>query len=586
MTTITGKDAPLETTTGKIEASLQNLGIELSTASELNPVPHCYSAHLRAKGYEVLCTNGKGTSRLSSRASGMAEFVERLATDFFFSDYYLGTVSERTEENKFCYFPDEIWFSGEENETLQGLVSRTSTTAFPLLSPDLLEFYDEEKELTHKSFFDNNFDGERGICTLPFTKIGDKQKVYFPISLLNNLYVSNGMAAGNSNNECQAQALSEIIERHVKNKVIAEGLCLPDVPEKALTPYPHLLEIKSAIEQHAFSVTIHDSSLGGTFPVVCVILVDKETGGTYAAFGANCRFEIAIERTLTELLQGRQLNQLKSFQPPSHSLDLVADPYNLESHFIDSNGLLGWTMFKDVPDFEFSPWSFAGTTAEEKDLLISIIKEQGFALYLREFTHCNFYACRILVPGMSEIYPVDDLVWNNKNKGANLRRSLLQQGNEAEQELLRTIEELEFDDMQLISHIIGVVFDSGSNWETLRIGELKAHLYLALGQAEEALAWCNWVVDYAEINLARKRLFRAVASLLAFSIDGVECQYVKGLHKFFSEKEIDTAKAIISGKITFCGLKFACSWEQISIAHSRLLDLYERLKELKTATQT
>ena len=34
-------------------------------------------------------------------------------------------------------------------------------------------------------------------------------------------------------------------------------------------------------------------------------------------------------------------------------------------------------------------------------------------------------ACRILVPGYSEVYPVEDLIWDNTNKALDYREDIL-----------------------------------------------------------------------------------------------------------------------------------------------------------------
>ncbi|MFT5698969.1 MAG: ribosomal protein S12 methylthiotransferase accessory factor [Desulforhopalus sp.] len=584
-TTIPGKDSPLETTLDLVEKKLQTLGIELSETSHLNPVPHCWSVHLQASSCPALYTNGKGTTKLASIASGMGEFIERLATDFFFSEYFIGENTDKINNHWFTFFPDELWFSPPSPTTaiVDYIHPQTGTR---LLNNSLLGFYDPEGELQLEHLLDNNTDRpHRGVCALPFTHVEDSNLCYFPISLLNNLYVSNGMAAGNSPSECTSQALSEIIERYVKNTVIAEGLSLPLVPDGNLEAFPHLLEIRNNIEKCGFSVAIHDSSLGGQFPVICVTLIDKDNGGAYAAFGANCRFEVAIERTLTELLQGRKLDQLHDFTHPVHNLELVAEPYNLENHFIDSDGLLSWSMFCDEPDFSFSPWSFSGSTKDEEQHLKSLIAGHGFTVYQREYLHCGLYCCRIIIPGMSEIYPVDDLVWNNRNKGAVLRPQILQlpsMKNEQLADLLDLIEHHALDDQHLLSHLIGVRFDKGSNWDTLRIGELKAHIYLALGDYEAAGQWCSWAVDYGELTQPRKRIFQALSTLVQLQNENCDWElYQKGLRRFYTEAEIETAQRTINGTQPFFGLGFSDSWSQLSTEHNKLLTIYNSLKNAK-----
>ena len=83
-------------------------------------------------------------------------------------------------------------------------------------------------------------------------------------------------------------------------------------------------------------------------------------------------------------------------------------------------------MFRDTPDFDFDDWDFEGSSAEEYDRLKEIVRDLGYDAYCAEYLHCGIYTCRIIVPGMSEIYPIDDLVWNNKTTGAALRPQLLQ----------------------------------------------------------------------------------------------------------------------------------------------------------------
>lgn len=584
-TRIPGKDFPLEKTLERAEQSLRILGIEITETSHLNPVPHCWSVHLQATSCPPLYTNGKGTSKLASIASGMGEFIERLATDFFFSQYCLAENSAKTTSEDFIFYPDELCFTPSPSAGgVKNYVHRPTGTQ--LLTPQLFELYDPEGELDPEHLLDNNSDQpDRGIYALPFTHTGDCNPCYFPISLLNNLYVSNGMAAGNSPSECTSQALSEILERYVKNKVITEGLSLPLIPDDSLKRFPHLLKIRNHIEEHGFSVTIRDSSLGGRYPVICVILIDKDSGGVYAAFGANYRFEVAIERTLTELLQGRRLDQLHNFSHPVHNIELVADPYNLESHFIDSNGLLLWSMFCDEPDFPLSPWSFSGSTKDEELQLKNLIVRAGFTIYKREYLHCGLYTCRIIIPGMSEIYPVEDLIWNNSNKGARLRRQILllpKMKSQQLEEVLELLEELEVDDQELVSHLIGVLFDKGSNWDTLRIGELKAHIYLLLKDYENAGQWCNWVARFGEVSNPRKRVFLALTTLLELQCEEINIDdYHNGLRRFYTEPEIETAMRVISGSQSFFGLQFADSWSELSTEHKKLLTLYNRLKRAK-----
>lgn len=62
------------------------------------------------------------------------------------------------------------------------------------------------------------------------------------------------------------------------------------------------------------------------------------------------------------------------------------------------------------------------------------------------------------------------------------------------QELLIELDKQSIDDAIRVREFIGVVVPTQSGWATLRIGELKSMLHLALGELEEALDWANWTL--------------------------------------------------------------------------------------------
>jgi len=568
-TLLPGKDAAVEDTIEMATRLLNQIGFGAEPTGWLNPAPNCWSVHLRSKECKQLYTNGKGTSQQAALASALGEYLERLSTNFFFADYFLDDTDIKSP---FLFFPNEKWFQVGNGDNF--------------LSKNLLQFYNPDHELRPKHLYDHNSNkSDRGICCLPFANVASNKVVYFPVSLLNNLYVSNGMAAGNSKPECYSQALAEIIERYVKNIVISKGIALPDIPADVIRKYPAIYSILTELKKHHLQVMVKDCSLGGKFPVICILLAHPESGGAYAAFGASYRFEIAIERTLTELLQGRQLNQLGSFNPPVHKLSLAADSFNLESHFVNSDGFLSWKMFKNQPDHPFTPWDFSGTSQREYILLRNLIIRCGYQIYAADYNHCGMPACRIIVPGMSEIYPVDDLIWNNKNSCSEIRAQLLSLPNMNSDQLrgfLDSLETLNLSDHCLISDLIGVLFDDDSTWSSLAVGEMKALVYLALKQHDSAREWCNWCYDHGWLPQQRKRIFRLLYTLLGFiSMEGTISNYEKGLKLYFTEEEIYKAEKIIAGQITFPGLVFGDNWQNISINHTNLMKLYRQINEVK-----
>jgi ribosomal protein S12 methylthiotransferase accessory factor len=578
-TQLPGKDASLEQTLSTARALLDRVGFPIDLVSSKNPVRNCWSVHLRSTECPQIYTNGKGGSQLASEASAILEFFERISTNLFFSDYYLGPLG-----SEFIFYPAEKWFPVSD----AAVIPSHHPDGTRLLNDRLCAFYNPEGELVPALLHDNNSEGtDRGIAALPFTQIETNETVYFPVSLLNNLYVSNGMAAGNTVTECRAQALAEIMERSVKNRIIAEGICLPAVPDFVLARYPRIQGDIEELRGHGFPVLVKDASLGGQFPVICVLLINPTDGGCYASFGASCRFEVALERTVTELLQGRGLDQLDVFAHPSSDAAAVADPLNIESHFIDSVGLLSWKMFGDQPDYDFKDWDFKGTTADEYEHLKSLVTQNGFEAYCAEYQQCGIYTCRIIVPGMSEIYPVDELVWSNKVTGASLRPRLLLLNRLSVAELQAFAEELDelgLSDEQPISDAIGVLFAEGTAWHSLRVGELKGMLALAAGDLDEALAWCRWCSTFDFLSAARQTLYRVLCDLIELNRSGeTQEDYLASLRLFYDESVLTDAIELIDGRSSFHGLTFADSWEEISPVHQKFIQMYKRLHPLKLA---
>ncbi|HLO64355.1 MAG TPA: OsmC domain/YcaO domain-containing protein, partial [Azonexus sp.] len=297
-TYIAGKDLPLEQTIANMSGFLAGLGIKIEIASWRNLVPNVWSLHIRDAHSPMCFTNGKGSTKESALASALGEYIERLNCNHFYNDQFWG---EDIGNAPFVHYPEERWFKpGKKDALPKGL-----------LDDYCLEIYNPDGELRASHLYDTNSGNtERGICALPYVRQSDGEVVYFPTNLIDNLFLSNGMSAGNTLPEAQVQCLSEIFERAVKREILEGELALPDVPAEVLAKYPGIVAGIAELEKQGFPVLVKDASLGGQFPVMCVTLMNPRTGGVFASFGAHPSFEVALERSLTELLQGRSFEGL------------------------------------------------------------------------------------------------------------------------------------------------------------------------------------------------------------------------------------------------------------------------------------
>ncbi len=573
-TIIVGKDLPLERTIANMTSILSDVGIKIEVSSWRNIVPNVWSLHIREAASPMCFTNGKGATKESALCSALGEYIERMSCNFFYNDYYFG---EEVANSKFVHYPNEKWFKAGPDDTLpEGLMDERC-----------LQLYNPDSELRASHLIDTNSGlVERGICALPFTRNSDQKTVYFPSNLIENLFVSNGMSAGNNLYEAKVQCLSEIFERAVKRQIIEEEIILPDVPKEILAKYPHILVGIEELEDKGFPVLVKDASLGGKFPVMCVTLMNPKTGGVFASFGAHPSFEVALERSLTELLQGRSFEGLNDVPPPTFDSNALTEPNNFVEHFIDSTGVISWKFFSSKHDYEFSEWDFSGTTEEENERLMNILADLGKEVYVATYNDFGGAACRILVPDYSEIYPADDLIWDNTNQALTFREDILNihaLTDEKLEDLLERLEGPELDPYTVISSLIGIVFDENTVWGKLDIRELKILIHLALEQYEDAQENISDFLNFNDNTVERVLFYRAMNAVLDITIDddlNVD-DYVPNLIRMFGSEVMKNVVGAVTGDVKFPGLtKTSMKLEGLD-KHLRLIESYKKLHKAR-----
>lgn len=582
---ILGKDLPLEQTIANMSGILAGLGMKIEIASWRNIVPNVWSLHIRDAHSPMCFTNGKGATKEGALASALGEFIERLNCNFFYNDQFWG---EDIANADFVHYPDERWFKPGPKDALPA----------EILDEHCLQIYNPDGELRGSHLYDTNSGNTaRGICSLPFVRQSDGEVVYFPSNLIENLYLSNGMSAGNTLAEAQVQCLSEIFERAVKREILEGELALPDVPQEVLAKYPAILAGIQGLEEQGFPVLVKDASLGGEFPVMCVTLMNPRTGGVFASFGAHPSLEVALERSLTELLQGRSFEGLNDLPQPTFESHALTEPNNFVEHFIDSSGVVSWRFFSARADFEFVEWDFSGqdgsseresSNAEEAATLFGILEAMGKEAYMAVYEHLGATACRILVPDYSEIYPVDDLIWDNTNKALQFREDILNLHRLDDRKLralLKRLDNCEVDDYTDITTLIGIEFDDNTVWGQLTILELKLLIQLALKKFEDAKELVEAFLQYNDNTVERGLFYQALNVVLEVVLDDeLELDdYEANFRRMFGNPRMDAALGSVDGSVRFFGLTPTSMQLEGLDRHLRLIDSYKKLHRARAS---
>ena len=574
-TMIPGKDCSLEETISTMSSLIESLGIKIEIAAWRNIVPNVWSVHIRDADSPMCYTNGKGSTKDAALCSALGEYLERMSNNYFYNDYYLG---EGRAKANFVHYANEKWFkAGLDDSIPEGL-----------MDDRFIEIFNCDHELKASHLVDTNSGAvERGICALPFIRQSDQQTVYVPANLIGNIFVSNGMSAGNTIYEARVQCLSEIFERAVKKQIILDELTLPDVPEAVIQRFPAIVAGIEKLEAQGFPVFIKDASLGGKFPVMCVAIMNPKTGGAFASFGGHPKFEVALERSLTELMQGRSFEGLDDILLPTFNEFAIREPNNMVEHFIDSSGVFSWKFFGEAPTYEFSDWDFTGSTEQEFRYLMGILRDLDKEVYIADYEDLGAKACRILIPGYSEIYEAEDLVWDNTNKALTFRSDILNIHSLSDQDLLSLLEKLEesdLDEYTPIPELIGIAFDENSPWGKCTMSELKGLICLALGRHEEAKEWVSLFLQYNDNVPARRRFYQVLDIVLDITLrEDLEIQnFIPNLIRMYGEELLSQAALSVSGEIRFFGLTPTSMKLDGIDKHLRLIESYEKLQGMRS----
>ena len=531
------KESPLEVSIAKMKTVLVDVGCETTFSSEKHPLQNCYSVNLAShEAPRHIYSNGKGIISQASMASAFGEYIERLQTNNFFIDFHLPSRK---------YYPDEVAFEfGGE-----------------YLNEELLKIYNPHAELSDEDLVDFNSDYEDKIVALPFMKHSNKEQVYIPLNILSNLYLSNGLATGNTPKEAQVQALSEILERYAKIEIIKNGYALPSFPKEIIESFPRVHSDVLALRKLGYIIEVLDASLGGKFPVTAISLINPENSTLFVSFGAHPILEVSLERTMTELMQGRGLENLDTFEIPTFDMSLVADSFNLESHFVDSNGKLGFGFLSSKKSFDYAPWAYKGNSTEaEHNFLVEIFENMQKEIYIREYDYLGFYSCQIIVPSVSEVYPIEDLIYNNKNGGKLIRDMVLNFRDYDPEDILISIESLE--ESLNIEKYIGVIF---KNNFTMR--EFKAQILLLLQESDEALE----LLEYGTNKLGH--ILVELARMEEKELDFAE--YEDALYNIFGEERVQKALRILDGDDFLIDMT-------LHEDYNNMLDMYDKLEKKKS----
>ena len=395
------KERTPEKTISIAKKILDKFNLKCEETSFHNMFNNVYSCCIEIPSLNVH-SNGKGTTKEYCYASAYGELIERLF-NCYFRYFYL------TEEHPIKLFYDSVDFS-IKNQLLS-------------LPQDIIEdmktsFFESDKKYPSKDELIDVYTTEFGsdiIQSIPFYDVKNKNTVYLPECIISSLACSTGLSCGNSLEETLSQAIFEILERYVYSKIITTGITPPKIPCSYIKENaPELINIIDQFTSNGYIVSVYDCSLNDKFPVLAVLLINKETNSYKINFGSHFSFKIALERCLTELLQGyHNIDSIEHFgmcELSSETNNKLNTFHTYWERFTCNIGPLPYVFFKTIPSYQFKEWVYDcenWTNSLILQKLISFCLKHSSTVYIRNNSLMDLSIVRVYIPGLSHIKYID-----------------------------------------------------------------------------------------------------------------------------------------------------------------------------------
>mgnify|MGYP001094388684 FL=1 len=356
----------------------------------------CYAVTLVVENTNLF-VNGKGSSLEFARASAYGELMERVLTKVLFRCNYYDRYSK---ERDTIFFEDEVLFDEAEY--------KNHLSELGLRNCDYHSALDVQKYFTAFS---------SKLVMEPFNTINGEKTKYFPVSVLDVLFGTNGMAFGNTLEEAKTQALSEVFERYCNKEIINKEIIMPQIPADGSIFKDRLLEeIVEVKEKTGLEVTIYDASLGKGYPVISVIFENKENNTYFVKFGAHFDINVATERCLTEMFQGRRNNQSDYMKEKTYLDDSLWRKKNLESILHTGDGYYPVDVVNGgISEYKFEKWPEFDSNSEALEFYTNKLLEISDEVYFKVYKENGFNVVRYLIPQVSQIY--DDIAYKMRWQG-------------------------------------------------------------------------------------------------------------------------------------------------------------------------
>lgn len=578
-------DLPLKTI-AKIRKILNDAGILTIETLWRNSADGYYSVHLTIQNTS-LATNGKGTTYEYALASAYGEMMERLQNQALFR-LNRDLNPEVLPHNGFYYAPDEKKMSLEEVLNSEDDWLKTQMSQ---IKPDI-----DKRALLRKWQLVSYEDIPSDFIALPYFGLKNKRLSYIPIKMVLKMYMSNGMCAGNTAEEALVQGLSEILEREANKRILKERIVPPTIPREYLKNFARIDGMIASIESNGnFEIIMKDCSLGKGYPIVGAIFINKDDQTYFVKFGAHPVFEIAAERTLTELLQGQEVKNMMGATEFCYKQAIEDEYLNLLGILTCGAGYYPIEIFSQKCSYEFKEFADV-TPLNNKEMLmhlVNLLEKNGYEIFVRDVSYLGLPSFHVIVPGMSQVETIDDMQAADEyaefNRIKRYVRNLSQASIQEIQEIINFMNKVKPGNAVSVMELLNIPIQKGLPWYYTNIILFKTALSYKIGDFTNAYTSFNDFLQFFRPNACDKSqltYYKCVRDYIGTRIDGLEekdsiailsvfypPQTVYGVINDFSDpQQIFKYGLINCWNCDTCEFKKCCSYDEMEKVYKVIKD--------------
>lgn len=576
------KDTTPLQTIERIQSLLRSVGIELEERCTDSGIDNCWSCQVLIKGGHPFFSNGKGVTRDLARASAYAEFIERLQCGLFL--YKFQSIGRDAATDLHRYAPDGKYMTMAQLEA-EGQWMDYVIDRYPGLTRKKLAAM-----CKHYAAAD-----EDKIWTVPFYSLFEDKYVYLPTGYVEHIHATNGLCAGNTRQEAWVHALSEIMERYSTLTNLMSGQAAPVIPEEVLSQFPTASAIIDKIRQTGrFDVQVFDLSIGNGFPVISTRIINKQTQDYVVNIGADPVLEIAVNRTLTEIFQGKTLENFSSSHANTILKDLMDIPFshNSMNQMETGNGLFTVDYFAEELTCQKScaqfPDNSGKTNPELLEYMLELYRKLGKPVYARNFSFLGFCSYHFVVPGFSEVRgmlltePIPEYALGDE--AAKALRNPAAAGDGALALLLRYYD--------MVKPQLGRRFNFGflsglpmlGNDPLVLLYSSLSYAAWRLKQYPTAIQYLNQLCGFGSVAQNKRDYFSCVATYLKLVSYGTPADKIRVvLGKFFQSQPVAELYARLdAGKSPYDGYLLECDHVSCHACRYSESCSYQRMRQIMT----